>query len=636
MKIANCKLHVANCKFQHCCVPLLACKQCALIILTLVLTLTASAWAGTGEAARKVSEGIAQFQGGDFKTAAELFKAANEALPDDLRIAFDRGCAYAAAGEYDQAVEQFQKSAAAPDHKLATLAHYNLGSVAVAKARAQAGEKPEEAVGDARRATLESLLQAAKHYRDCLDIDPENTDARYNLETIRLWTKYIQDVWQQRDRQKRREEMNLLQYLEWLENEERALRQTSKDLESVKPSPQQREAVRAAENAQRTLTEEIQPLKDKIAAAASGPAQQPGRNAAGQVSADMQKAVELLSRLADEVNRKMTSAADSLAGGALPEAFKSQTEAVEMIDQIFMAVSPYVNLVKRGIDRQEALIDQEQPALEGSEAAWKQRFIARYGRILSAKARLELERLESMPGAKQGPPKKADEDSKPSTSEEPAPEKEQPVADEQTTAQQQQRDMKEALQMGITSAPKVEKLASEAASLLEEDKPKEALPKQQEALKLLKEMLPKQQQQQQNKQDQEKKDQEQKDQEKKDQDKKDQNKKNQKEQDQNKKDQDKQNQQQQQQKKQQVENKQDQQQKEQEKNQQQQNRQAQQKRDNKPSQAKPVNELKKRDQNKEQAEAVLNRARQRQEQYRQLQEALEGYLYRPDKVEKDW
>ena len=200
------------------------------------------------------------------------------------------------------------------------------------------------------------------------------------------------------------------------------------------------------------------------------------------------------------------------------------------------------------------------------------------------------------------------------------PEKDQPGSDEQLKADQQRRDLKEALQLGVQSAPKVEKLADESALLLEENKPDEALPKQQEALKLLKDMLPKQQQKEEEKKGpgeegsgkkrsrkrikirkirikrtrikkiktrKKKKDQQQKEQDKKDQGKQDQ-------------------------------NKQDQQKKDETKNQQQQNQQQQ------------------RDLNKEKAEAILQKARQRQDEHREVEKKLEGYLYRPEKVEKDW
>ncbi len=264
---------------------------------------------------------------------------------------------------------------------------------------------------------------------------------------------------------------------------------------------------------------------------------------AASPSADVQKAVELLDRLADD-----SPPVDEQSGRFAcrrvdcREAVKSQTQAVETIDQIFMAVAPYANLVQRGIDRQEELIDQSPAAekqeksdeqnasanqtppprsaatFDGNEAAWNQRFIARYGRILSAKARRELEQLE----ARCRPPSRSRR-SNPRLLQRPSrdkchaasPDKDQHGSDEHLKADKQRRDLKEALQMGVQSAPKVEKLADEAALLLEEDKPGEALPKQQEALKLLKEMLPKQQQQEKDKKDQEKKDQEKKDQDKK-------------------------------------------------------------------------------------------------------------------------
>ncbi|MGD0519236.1 MAG: hypothetical protein ABSA26_16995 [Thermoguttaceae bacterium] len=608
-----------------------------ILVLAVFLSISTLLFAGSGEAADKVLEGMAKFQGGDFKAAAEAFSAADDALPNELKIVFDRGCACAAGGEFDKAVEQFQKAAAASDHKLAALANYNLGGVAVARAKTKLGDKPEEAEGDARAAALESLIQAARHYRDALSMDKDNSDARYNLETLRLWIKHIQDVWQKRDRQKRRDAMNLLQYLEWLESEQRSLMQADKELGDAKPSPRQREAIRAAENAQRTLAEEIQPLKDKIVTALSAPPQQAGANQAASPSADVQKAIEVLSSLAEEIRESMSKAADSIAGGSLPEAAKSQSQAVETIDQIYMAVAPYAGLVQRGIKRQEELIDQSpaaekqeksdeqnasapkaqpphtQARFDGNEAAWNQRFIARYGRILPAKARRELEHLDATPVANQAPPAQSATSSTPAANATPVPEKDQSGSDEQLKAEQQRRDLKEALQLGVQSAPKVEKLADQSASLLEEDKPDEALPKQQEALKLLKDMLPKQQQQDQDKKEQEKndkekKDQQQKDQEKKDQEKKDQEKKDQQQKDQQKKDQGKQDQ-----------NKQDQQKKDEAKNQRQQDKQQQ----------------NKRDLNKQQAEAVLHKARERQDQHRELEKKIEGYLYRPEKVDKD-
>ncbi|MGW8257032.1 MAG: hypothetical protein ACWGMZ_06080, partial [Thermoguttaceae bacterium] len=282
----------------------------------------------------------------------------------------------------------------------------------------------------------------------------------------------------------------------------------------------------------------------------------------------------------------------------------------EILDQIFMAAAPYANLVRRGIDRQQELIDQDTAEQEAAEDAWKQRFIARYGRILGAKAQRELEKLAAA-AAKQGAhapknePPKSDEDNKTSPSQ-----KQNKQPDQATAAAEQQRKLKETLQLGVSYAPKVEKLAYDAASLLEEDKQPEALPKQKEALKLLKEMLPKEQQKKQDKKDQKKNDQ----------NKKDQN-KNKQQQKSGKQDKNKQDQKKQQQKKQ---------------DQQQQKSQSQKQKDQEKKKQQKTQAQKRRDQSKQQAQAVLNRARQRREKYKEAKKALQEYLYQPAEVDKDW
>ena len=418
-----------------------------------LLIFSAPAFAGSSEAVGKVRKGLPNSRAAISRPRPRRFRRPKRRMPNELKIAFDRGCAYAAGGEYDKAVEQFQKAAAASDHKLAALAHYNLGSVAVAKAKTKLGEKPEEAEGDARTAALELLAGAAKHYRDCLSIDADNSDARYNLETIRLWIKHIQDVWQQRDRQKRRDAMNLLEYLDWLESEQRALRQSNKELGSAKPSPRQREAVRAVENAQRTLAEEIQPLKEKIASSFIRSATTAGKNAAASPSADVQKAIEVLDRLADEVAsvdeqsgrfacRRVVARGRQVAipgrGNDRPDLHgrcavcqlgAAGHRQAGRIDQSIARRGKAREIGRNKTLRPISDIAQADAsaAFDGNEAAWNQRFIARYGRILSAKARRELEQLNSMPAAKQEPPEQSATSSTPDANAAPARTKIKPV-----------------------------------------------------------------------------------------------------------------------------------------------------------------------------------------------------------------
>jgi len=99
------------------------------------------------------------------------------------------------------------------------------------------------------------------HYRDCLRIDAEHAPARKNLELLRLWIKQMDDVWAQRDREKRRDEMDLLQFLEWIDGEQRMLEAAAKAFGQIDGSPRQRQAVALTENSQRLLAGEIEPLQ---------------------------------------------------------------------------------------------------------------------------------------------------------------------------------------------------------------------------------------------------------------------------------------------------------------------------------------------------------------------------------------
>lgn len=603
-----------------------------------------SAVAATNDAAQKVDAGIAAFRAGDFKAADQAFSEAEKAAPNELRIAFDRGCALAAQGESDKAIEQFRAAAMSKDRELAATAHYNLGCLAMAKAKAKFGQKPEEASEDVRKEGIETMLQGAAHLRDCLNVEPEHADARHNLETIRLWIKHIQNVWKQRDREKDRQDMNLLQFLQMLEQKQRELRGESRAAADVPMSPRHRETLRKIETAQRALADEIEPLKQKIHAAAAGPApntQTPGAPVAAlpqqTLGEDAKKAVALLDNLADEIRGAMNAAADSLGSGKTPEAVRSQTGAVERIDNVYMAVAPFVDLVKKGIATEEGLIEkskkgtmtakdenekqsttkntkdtkkeekdkkeekerqaEKRAETDWPEQAWNQRFISRYGQVLPMKAKRELEQLAKTPAAPQTV----------------AP---NPQGKPAASAEEQKKAMEKALKAGIELSPEVVKLSAAAADALDAAKPGEARPAQEKALELLKKMLPQQEQ----KNNQDKKNQDQQNQDKKNQDKKDQNKKDQEKKEQEKKDQEKKEQQKKEQEKK------DQQKKDQQKKDEKQDKQKDEQR------AQPSME----DPSKQQAEAALRRARQRQQDRKEEEKALLKELYRQDKVDKDW
>jgi len=591
-------------------------------VLAGLLLLPVQALASTTDAAREVDKGLDAFRGGDFKAAAAAFSAADRALPDQPLIAFDLGCAYAAEGKHDEAAEQFRAAALAQDGKLAATAHYNLGCIELSKAKTRFGERPEEVAPEVRKEGIATLLQATASFRDSLAVDPQHADARYNLEAVRLWIKHVEEVWRQRDRDRRRKEMNLLQFLQYLEGRQRELRSDGRRFAETPASPMRREAARKIKTEQRYLAEEIEPLKAKVAAALSGPPPQDG-SASPAAGAEVQKALALLNNLADEAHGAMHSAADSLAAGKMPQAIASQSASVEKLDQVFMAVAPFVNLVQKAIKTQQGLINQSkeatstkiesekgkkdekvEEAVDWGEAAWNQRFIGGYGRILPAKARRELERLEKAPPA--APSGMTPPNGKAGY-----------AAEAAEKRKKQQEEMKRALKAGVELAPKVEKLSADAAASLVAAKPADALPLQEEALTLLKEMLPRQDQQK-NEQDKNKQDQQNK---------------NQQKQDQKNKDKD------QQDKDQQRKNQQDKDKEKDKRNKDRQNKDKRQKGQRKQDREKDKTQAQKQQQeklSKQEAEAVMRMARERRQQRKELEKALLEKLYRPEGVDKDW
>jgi hypothetical protein len=464
----------------------------AAVLLPILFCLPA-ARAASPDAADLVRQGIASYEAGDYPAAARAFRSADVARPDDPRIAFDMATAEAAAGDADKAVELFRQAALARDQRLAAESHYNLGTLAAGQARALFGEAPQNATPEVRQKGLGLLGQAVAHYRDCLDVDEHHAAARHNLETIRLWIKHMEALWAQRDRRKQRDEMGLLEFLAMIEARQRELRLTAKALESEPDSPRRRQELSTAQTAQRLLGEEIEPLKEKIAAALE-PQQPPGQAGIPPTpSADAEKAAQVLARLADDAGTAMSAAADRLAGGDAAKAVERQTGAVDKLDQIYLGVVPFVQLVQRAIATQQGLIDEVTPAAEEpddnkdvdlADPAWNQGLLARWAEILPAKAQQELEQIESGSAAAAGTPAGSS----------PAGQGPDPEA-----IAKQLEGIKQSLQKAVELGSKVHEAAADAAARLDDKKPALALPAQEESLKLLKEIadpLPKQDQQQ--------------------------------------------------------------------------------------------------------------------------------------------
>ncbi|MCA9146187.1 MAG: hypothetical protein H6823_16730 [Planctomycetaceae bacterium] len=425
----------------------------------------------TASARQQVRTGLKQHQAGDYSAAAESFAAAQKILPEEPRVTYDRACALAAEGKREEATDLFQQAALAREPELVAASHYNLGCLVAQQARELFGENPEDAEVATREQGVKLLHQAVTHYRDCLRVDNDHAAARKNLETLRLWIKHMEDVWAQRDREKRRDDLDLLQFLEWIDGEQRMLEAATKALGHIDGSPRQRQAIAQTENAQRLLADEIEPLQQKLEAALAG--DQPA-------DATTAQAVQALKQMAQQAKSAMFRAADDLVGRELPAALVAQGEAIDSLNEVYRAVAPYEHVIQKAIKTEQSLVDTavaivdeetDESLVDRELLARDQGYIAGWSETLPARAQQGLAQLQegNVTQTEIGPP----------------------TDDQQKKQQQTQAAMKESYEKAIELAPKIVELANDASSDLKEGKWQDARPKQEEALTLLKEIAPK-------------------------------------------------------------------------------------------------------------------------------------------------
>jgi hypothetical protein len=445
-----------------------------------------SAMADLREAARQVRQGIEHHRGGNFSAAEEAFAAAGKLLPDDARIVYDRACALAAQGKLEAAEELFLQARLAQDAGVVAASHYNLGRLEAERAKAGLGVEPENAEPEQRKAAIEHVTKAVAYFRDCLRVDPEYLPARHNLEVLRLWVKHIQDVWRHRDREKQRESLGLLEFLEMIQSEQRQLRSGVRLLAGADDSPRRRQMSVVSGQAQRELADEIPHLQRKIReslqppdpAGTSSPAPPPPPPAAPDPR--VAEAIEALAVTAGQARSHMSQAAIELTTNSPQQALASQLHAIDVLNEVYRAVAPFEHVLRKSIAVESQLVEltrvaedaaptasPAEPAPGLQDAAHEQRLVAGWVETLPEKARQHVEAAAASATAPSANPPS-------STNANPPTDTRPPPTDVLAKTQE--------------LAPKARAAAAEAASHLDKKDWNLALPKQEEALKLLKEL----------------------------------------------------------------------------------------------------------------------------------------------------
>lgn len=382
------------------------------------------------EPSTAIREGLRLYSQEEYEKARDQFAAAREELGKDKNTtaavavaAFDEACASHKKGDWEKARDGYLQAGLSLDRSLAIAAHFNLGNLSAEQARKLAGDQPEAVPPDKRQEILDPLMQAIVAYRHCLELQPEHVQSRRNLELVRNWIKYYSDKWREHDRQKRRDESNLIVFLEYLIQTQTSLKEAAHSL----PKNSSADVFAELKRAQGELSEEIPTLREKIASELR-PQQQPGApSPSPKDSAELEQGITLLQEWADAAGEKMQSAARRMGVRDPGVAVKEQQLAIDELDKIWEAVVPFHPLLAKELAEQTTIARSLNPAKPGSgsdpdlkpdettatpadppleiaaedlvKLAESQERTLKKSRLLAPKAEAELGRLESAPPA---------------------------------------------------------------------------------------------------------------------------------------------------------------------------------------------------------------------------------------------
>ena len=348
---------------------------CLLVALALGLGWAAPARAGDRDQAYTlVKEGRELFDNEKFTEAQEKFQAAELLEPESSLIAYNRARTYHAAGDLEKAREFYSKARATTDVELIARIAFNLADLEVLAARSQLGDKPEAVAGEARKEILDHLYGAVARYRSVLEVKSDDPDARYNIELIRLFVKDLEDRWRKADREKARNEADLLGFLDYLRKVQKGLMQQTDRLQRADEVADRDRPVRLEEVriVQEELQGEIPHLKtkvreffDKAGQAVLNPPGGPGPNTPDPKQLEsLKEAEEELLKLVDATDQAMGRAGEALREVKLAEARTAQKNAHESLDTMWRSVADFGAVLGRAIAEQNAIVSGTEPLAE--------------------------------------------------------------------------------------------------------------------------------------------------------------------------------------------------------------------------------------------------------------------------------
>jgi len=297
-------------------------------IFVAVLAVLCLVWPVRAQSVRTfVEQGNNLYGEGGFNQAIDKYDQALIERPDAVEPKFNKANAYYRLDDLAAAMELYREVASeSKDMKLVAKARYNLGNCCFEQGLKQQDSNLEKAV--------EGLRDSISHWRQALEIEPENDKAAKNIEVARLLIKDIIDKLnkqRQQQQQQAEKQKQLQQKLkELLEKQQALAQQTQQTKEQADKGDISQE--QAAENYAGQANEQSQ-LRQETEQTAQELMQQQDPNT--PPPAQMQQAAAELSQAA--VNQ--TNAQEQLDAGNGAQAKQSEDKAAEHIENALKAFS---------------------------------------------------------------------------------------------------------------------------------------------------------------------------------------------------------------------------------------------------------------------------------------------------------
>lgn len=147
---------------------------------------------------RKNARGNRLYKENKFDEAAKNYLDAQLESPKSMELAFNLGDANYKLKKYDKAAEYYQKALGTKDPKLEQKTRFNLGN-----AHFKIGEQE---VSQGKQEGFDKMTQAIESYKKALDLDPNDKEAKYNLEYVRRKLKDMSKKDQQKEQQQQQKQ----------------------------------------------------------------------------------------------------------------------------------------------------------------------------------------------------------------------------------------------------------------------------------------------------------------------------------------------------------------------------------------------------------------------------------------------